>query len=288
MDIITQYGALNNCKEVTYHPNGLLATAFTHTFTKLNTPCGAFNLAYDFTSERRKYIPSVKFFKSGTLQAINLDQQEEIPTASGTFPCEHISFYPNGNPCRLLHLNGKLSGYWSEEQETELAKIVALNLPCGLIKSKIMTLHLYDNGSVASITLFPGAVVDVKTNIGEIKTRIGISFYQNGLLKSLEPAIPTKIQTPIGKVMSFDTEPLGLSGDNNSLQWHENGHLFSCKTTDTLDVPLMNGNVKTIAPKEILSMCGDDELVKIPYEITWDENQTIISGTSQEPIVIKR
>jgi len=288
MDINTKYGILANCQEVTYHENGILATAFTHNPTNLKTPVGEITLAHNFSSERRKYIPSAKFFTDGKLQAINLDKQLAVKTSIGDFLCEYISFYPCGAPHRLLHLNGKLSGYWSETQETELAQITTLNLPCGMIETKIMTLNLYDTGVVASITLFPEIAIPFKTNIGCIKTRIGISFYPNGALQSLEPAAPTEIQTPIGKVRAFDTNPIGVNGDKNSLRWDETGVICACTTTDNLNISFTDGSFKTYAAKLTMSMCSDDVMVKVPYAISWDKNIVCIEETGGQKITYKR
>lgn len=288
MNINTKYGVLEDCKEVTYHKNGTLATAFTHMPTKLKTPVGKITLAYNFSSERRKYIPSAKFFNDGTLQAINLNKQLTIKTPVGNFLCEYISFYPSGVPHRLLHLNGKLSGYWSETQETALAQTTVLNLPCGLIQTKIMTLNLYATGIISSITLFPGMVISVSTSIGYVKTRIGISFYPNGALKSLEPAAPTNVQTPIGTIRAFDTNPIGVTGDKNSLCWDENGLLCSCMTTDDLTINFADGSIKTIVARKAMSMCSDEVLVKIPYMISWNKGIFCIEGIEAEPIIYKR
>lgn len=288
MNINTKYGVLTNCKEVTYHKNAVLATAFTHELTKLDSSVGEITLAYDFSAERRKYIPSVKFYNDGTLQSANLDKQIKVKTARGDFRCEHIAFYPCGAPRRMLHLNGRLSGYWSEQQETELAQITELDLPCGLIKTKIMTLHLYETGTVASLTLFPGMVVPVDTSLGCIKTRIGISFYPNGALQSLEPASPVEAQTPLGKIRAFDTDPIGLTGDTNSLRWDEQGKLCSCKTTDNLKITFTNGTVKTLAANLAPSMCSDEVMVKVPYTVSWNKDNVCVEGINSEEIIFNR
>lgn len=288
MDIITKYGVLSNCQEVTYHKGNVLATAFTHALTKLNTSIGKIRLAHEFSSERRKYIPSVKFFKDGTLQAVNLDRRVSVKTAVGNFNCEYVTFYQSGAPRRLLHLNGKLSGYWSEQQEAELAENTVLNLPCGLITAKVMTLHLYEDGMPSSITFFPGTVVPVMTGLGCLKTRIGISFYPNGALQSLEPAAPLEIQTPLGKIRAFDTEPIGIIGDNNSLLWDENGELCSCKTTDNLTITFANGTVTTLAADLKQSMCSDEVMVKSPYTLSWDKNKIYIDGIGTKKLIYNR
>jgi len=288
MNINTKYGVLKNCQEVTYHENGALATVFTHAPTQLKTPVGKIIPAYNFSSERRKYIPSAKFFATGDLQAINLDKQMEIKTSMGNFLCEYISFYPCGSPHRLLHLNGKLSGYWSEAQETALAQISVLNLPCGLIKTKIMTLNLYDTGTLSSITLFPDTVIEVSTNMGYLKTRIGLSFYPSGALRSLEPAAPIEIETPLGKVRAFDTNPIGVTGDKNSLQWDEIGVICACKTTDNITISFADGSVKSLEAKTTLSMCSDDVMVKVPYTISWNKSMVCIEGIANNKIVYNR
>ncbi len=288
MDIMTKYGLLADCQETTYHQNGSLASAFAHETSVISTSAGKLHLAHDFSSPRRKYIPSAKFDPDGLLQAANLAEQTKIETTLGDFYCEYLTFYPSGAPCRLFHLNGKLGGYWSEQQDTELAKITEITLPCGLIKAKIMTLHFYETGEIASVTFFPGTLVSVKTSHGLLKTRIGISFYQNGTLKSIEPAAPLTITTPIGSISAFDTEPIGVTGDLNSLVWDQTGKLCSCKTTDALSLKFVNGSVRKIKPSHKLSLCSDDVMVNVPYTISWNEGNVYIKNIDSECIVYDR
>ena len=288
MDIMTNYGLFADCRETAYHKNGFLASVFAHQPSVISTSAGKLRLAHDFSSPRRKYIPSAKFNPDGSLQAANLAEQTKIETTLGDFYCEYLTFYPSGAPCRLFHLNGKLGGYWSEQQETELAKITEITLPCGLIKAKIMTLHFYETGEIASITFFPGTLVSVKTSYGLMKTRIGISFYQDGTLKSIEPAAPVTIPTPLGSISAFDTEPLGVTGDLNSLVWNQEGQLCSCKTTDSLSLRFINGSVRKIKPLHKLSLCSDDVMVNVPYTISWNEGNIYIKDIDSECIVYDR
>ena len=288
MDITTKYGILTDCKEITYHKDGSLASAFAHKPSVISTSVGNLSLAHDFSSPRRKYIPSAKFNPDGSLLAANLAQQTKIKTTVGDFYCEYLTFYPSGTPCRLFHLNGKLGGYWSEQQETALAKITESNLPCGIIKAKIMTLHFYETGEIASVTFFSGTLLPVKTSYGLIKTRIGISFYQSGSLKSIEPAAPVRIKTPLGSISAFDTEPLGVTGDLNSLVWNQTGQLCSCKTTDALSLSFTNGNSEKINPLHKLSLCSDDTMVNIPYTISWNNDNVYIEGIDSERVVYDR
>lgn len=288
MDITTKYGVLADCREKTYHKDGSLASAFAHKPSMLNTTVGKLFLAHDFSSPRRKYIPSAKFNPDGSLQAANLAEQTKIKTTVGDFYCEYLTFYPSGTPCRLFHLNGKLGGYWSEQQETELASITECQLPCGTIKAKIMTMHFYETGEIASVTFFPGTLLSVKTSHGLIKTRIGISFYQSGNLKSIEPAAPVKITTPLGSIYAFDTEPLGVTGDLNSLVWDQTGQLCSCKTTDALSLNFLNGNSQKINPLHKLSLCSDDVMINIPYTVSWNEDNIYIEGAASKHAVYDR
>ena len=288
MNIMTKYGLLANCRETAYRKDGSLASAFAHEPSIISTSVGELSLAHEFSSPRRKYIPSAKFHPDGSLQAANLAEQTKIKTTVGEFYCEYLTFYPSGAPCRLFHLNGKLGGYWSEQQETGLAKSTEITLPCGSIKTKIMTLHFYETGEIASVTFFPGTLVSVKTSYGLLKTRIGISFYRNGILKSVEPAAPVTIKTPLGKISAFDTEPIGVTGDLNSLVWNQEGKLCSCKTTDALNINLGNGNMNTIKPILKPSMCSDDVMINVPYTVFWDNDIVCIEGIDAETITYNR
>lgn len=282
MNISTPYGILSDVQETSLHKNGSLASAFTHAPTSLQTKMGQLDVAHDFSSEHRKYIPSVKFDVAGSLQAVNLQKQTLIQTPCGPFAAEYLTFYPNGRLQRVFHLNGKISGYWSEEQETGLAEQTTLHTPLGPLTAKIMSLHFFSDGALASLTFFPGTLVSVPTPLGQLNSRIGLSFYPHGQLKSLEPASPLLIQTPAGKVHAFDKEPLGLSGDSNSLCWSAAGALNGCKTIDSLNITMRDGTRLLIEPHQKISLCDDDIQVKIPYTITWDEAYIYFDAAAEQ------
>jgi len=286
MNILTRYGALTHCQRITYHTNGHLASCFIDEPAVLHTDFGVFAPAYDFGQPRRKHIPSLKFYDDGTLQAIYLDKLETIRTPYGMFTCEYITFHRNGRLCRLFHLNGKISGYWSEEEELALSTESQLQLPSGPLHAKIMTLHFDALQNLASITLIPNTVITVSTPIGEILTRIGMSFYPNGTLKSLEPAIALQVKTPFGMVDAFDQTALGIIGDCNSLLFTADEKLKGCKTCNTLKITNQTGHTELIEPLEQVSMCDDDIYVKLPNQLEW--STSVLSVTAGDAVQTNR
>lgn len=285
MDIKTNYGTLKDCRINTdYFENGQVAKAFTHETSTLMTPLGSFDLAHDFSSPRRKYIPSVKFFPDGSVQAINLDTPKVLNTSCGDFPVEYVTFYPNGMLCRAFHLNGKVSGYWSEQQEVDLASVLSLTTPVGVITAKIMSLHFFENGALASITFFPGQLIAITTPLGIIETKVGLSFSENGRLHSIEPAEPVQIETPVGLINAFEPYPLGVTADQNSLGWDDLGQLNSCKTMDSLQIKCSDDSIFLIEPNIQLSLYDDDVKEKVPYIINWDDTTISFYGTEQGDI----
>lgn len=286
MNITTPYGTLTNCQSIDYHTNGQPASCFLDKPLVLHTNLGDLTPAYDFGQPRRKHIPSVKFYDDGTLQAIYLDKLEIIHTPCGIFTCEYITFHRSGSLCRLFHLNGKISGYWSEEEELALATESQLELPWGALRAKIMTLHFDRLQNLASITLLPNTVITVRTPIGDVRTRIGISFYPSGALKSLEPAVPLQIRTPFGSINAFDPIALGIIGDRNSLLFGADGKLTGCKTCTTLKITNQDGETELIEPLEHISMCDDDIYVKQPHQLEWSD--TALSVTAGDAIQTNR
>ena len=84
------------------------------------------------------------------------------------------------------------------------------------------------------------------TPLGNIKARIGMSFYSDGKLKSIEPATPFVVSTPIGNFMAFDKDASGINGDSNSLLFAEDGSLRSFATS--------SNTIKVIDNKEHCSL----------------------------------
>ena len=85
----------------------------------------------------------------------------------------------------------------------------------------------YKSGDIRSITLFPNEVINVSTKYGDIGVKNGFSLYESGLLKSIEPAVPTIIKTPIGDITAYDVNSIGINADSNSIEFDEEGRIIN-------------------------------------------------------------
>lgn len=220
---------------------------------------------------RKRDIIPVTYHDNGTPKSVPLETQTVIPTAVGDIPAELISFHDNGEINRIFPLNGKLSGYWSEADEMELATPLTVTTPPGEITARFISLAFFDTGALRSVTLFPGDTVRIDTPLGFMETRIGISFTPDGELESLEPAKPAPVQTLLGEVMAFDPDAVGVNGDANSLVFDRSGAVSGFVTTLTqFKVVQPDGSITTFTPETRESLCGnsDEEMVPMTVRIT--------------------
>jgi hypothetical protein len=205
-------------------------------------------------THRRKNKYSVEFYKDGMVKAIALNDVQEIQTPIGEFPAELVTFFETGELKRFFPLDGKIGGMWSEQEEKKLAIPLSFDLPFTSFTAIISGMAFYKNGNIRSITLFPGETVRIATKYGEIVTRNGFSLYESGNLESLEPAVPTVIKTPTGKIDAFDPDAVGVSADVNSLVFDEEGEVIALN-------PAPFGSLQMCSPEECASCslgCSND------------------------------
>ncbi|MDR3209611.1 MAG: hypothetical protein LBT36_03175, partial [Oscillospiraceae bacterium] len=77
-------------------------------------------IPYYTETARRKLKYSVEFYKSGAVKAVALEDRQELQTPIGEFPAELVTFFETGELKRFFPLDGKISGFWSEEEERAL------------------------------------------------------------------------------------------------------------------------------------------------------------------------
>ena len=235
--------------------------------------------SYEFPDVRRKEFPSVKVYKNGNIRSILLNESTSITTKIGVFEVEKITFHKEGQINRLFLLDGKLSGYWSEEDEYKLSKMYKFNFEFALFESKVISLHFYKTGELKSLTLWPKD--RVKLNIGSysIVSRIGFSLYESGKIKSCEPFRPTTIKTPIGDIEAYDINAIGIHGDTNSLNFYEDGSIRSLITSrNTITIKTPNGDDIFHSPKKIRLYSNSDVMDTITLKLEFKENLIIIDG----------
>ena len=83
----------------------------------------------------------------------SLDQKIPIWTTVGLIPAEKIIFYPGDKIKRIFPLNGKLSGYWTEENEYGLTEKLDITSNRVKISAKFINLSFYINLYVKDIKI---------------------------------------------------------------------------------------------------------------------------------------
>ncbi|MEN8906058.1 MAG: Fe-only nitrogenase accessory AnfO family protein [Clostridiales bacterium] len=280
----TEYGILEKLITYNTYETGQLKDCMLHEKNELKTPIGLLIPQYEQNVVRRKYTNSLSYYKNGQLSKIALNDQTDIKTSVGNIPAELITFYKSGKIKRIFPLNGKLTGYWDENDEYSLAKEITLNLASGTFTAKIISLYFYESGEVKSITFWPNENVIINTPIGAQKIRIGISFYSNGKIKSFEPSTPVDIKTPIGKINAYDTSANGITGDNNSIKFTEDAQLESIVTSSNQVVVTLANNSKKVYSPEYQGNIDDDDLYYIPLKIAI--NRDIICFNNNDKYLI--
>jgi len=242
--------------------------------------------SYEFPDVRRKEFPSVKVYRNGNIRSILLNESTSITTKVGVFEVEKITFYEEGPINRLFMLDGKLSGYWSEDDEYNLAKPCKFDFEFASFEAKVMTLHFYKTGEVKSITLWPKE--RVKLNVGDynIIGKVGFSLYESGKLKSCEPFRPTTIKTPIGDIEAYDVNALGVHGDQNSLNFYEDGKIKSLITSrNTITISTLDGEKIFHSPKKVRIYSNSEVMDTISLNIEFSEDKVIIDHEYEYSLV---
>lgn len=133
---------------------------------------------------------TVVFYENGNVKSMQLEEAQEIETATGKFTVNtRAEFYENGS-IKLTFLEG------TQQLETKAGTFNITATPSsGAALAKDKPLTFYENGTVKSAYLYgssaPGErTATAKTSDGEmeIRTRNFITFYESGNLESAVPA----------------------------------------------------------------------------------------------------
>ncbi|MFL0194297.1 hypothetical protein ACJDU8_01710 [Clostridium sp. WILCCON 0269] len=272
--INTKYGTLKSLNYVKYYEDGSIKECTLDNLNKLETPYGLLIPKYEYGEERSKHIPSIAFYNNGNLKKVYLEKQTDVNTPIGILPAEFITFYENGSIKRIFPLNGKITGYWSEEDEYNLAEEIELDVSIEKLKEKVIAVRFYENGSIKSITFWNKNNVKLNSPLGNVYVRIGASFYEDGELKSFEPSKPTPVSTKIGTIMAYDTEAIGIHGDSNSVKFSNEGRVESLITsTDTIEVISRKGEKKLYKPLLKPSVIDENFMEVVPLNIEFYKNK---------------
>lgn len=284
-ELLTKYGIIKGISSAEFYPDNKIKECKLNMYNEIITPFGKMIPLYEDNGVRCKYISSLKFYENGNLRSISLQKPCSIKTSMGELPAELILFYENGNVKRIFPLNGKITAYWTEDNEYDLAEEFEFNFQFGNFKKKIINIKFFETGNIKSITFWQKDSITINTPIGIAEARIGISLYESGKIKSLEPAKPLQLMTPIGLITAFDTKAVGINGDENSLSFNENGDVSSLITSaNRIEVSDDKGNISTFCPQLKPSLLNPNvmEVVPLKIQFTVDKALFIINNEKNE------
>lgn len=176
---------------------------------------------------RRKERERVSYYKSGRLKSIYLNEQTDIETPCGVIPCELITFYESGAIRRVFPRYGAISAYWSSKDEASITERMRLQIGDASFLVKPQCIHFYESGELLSFTIYDHEKLLVDTRYGQITTNVGVSFYEDGKIRSLEPVFGTTIMVEGKTIAPFNFFANHMHADNNSLVFDKEGKIIS-------------------------------------------------------------
>ena len=277
------YGDLNHEISCSFFEDGKIKSCKFEDENIIKTPVGKLIPKYQLSETRTRDKDSVEFYSNGLIKSIYLENVTNIITPIGIIGCEFITFYESGSIHRIFPTFGKVSGTWSEEEEIKLAPIIKVDCGDVIIYNKLSCICFYEKATIKSITLYTGEKVMVRVNGGEIEARFGIAFYENGAIKSIEPATPTLVNTSIGMVIAYDNNPVGIHGDTNSLEFDESGEVTAVTTIQSgIEVIDKYGEIIHIGALRKPSLLDIEVMQMFPIKISIQSNGIEITDSNNQ------
>lgn len=275
--IETPYGILEGATNLVYYKNGSLRSCQFEEPNQITTFIGNLIPQHGEITTRTKFREAISFYETGELKSIYLKVPISVNTTVGEIKCEFITFYKEGMVHRLFPLYGQMSGYWSEEEEYQLAEKASFKIGDIQVDRKINSYCFYPSGHLKSLSLWNKEILMIKFHKKNVAVRLGIAFYENGNIKSIETYVPTKVKTPIGDIMAYSNEAIGIHGDTNSLILDEDGNIKGITTVST-SISMRNalGEEKIMAPHLIRSKLDIEKWTIAPITINFLEDQVKI------------
>lgn len=243
----------------------------------VQTPLGPLPPQRSTDDLRRKEVLPVTYHANGMVRSLPLENQTVVSTPAGPMPAELVTFYPSGALKRVFPLNGRLSGYWTQEDEAGLAKPLSINTPQGVWRVLLISACFHENGSLRNLALWPEQSLPLSTPLGKTETRMGVSFWPNGEVHALEPATPWPVATPIGEVIAFDPDAVGISGDGGSLAFAPGGNLQRVNTVQScVHIREPEGGERVVNPAWRESLCGFEEREPVPLRLEFTPEALIL------------
>ncbi|KOA18622.1 hypothetical protein CLHOM_29060 [Clostridium homopropionicum DSM 5847] len=282
-EITKEYKTIKGIYLMDQYSNGNIRDCVLNKRNIIKTKYGYLIPQYEDSGERRKCNISLSFYNDGCLKSISLQEKTSIETNLGVFQAEYLTFYKTGNIKRLFPLNGKITGYWSEEDEYKLAEKYDFNFSFGKFREKVIGISFYESGEAKSITLWPKDKVVLETPVGSAEVRIGFSMYSSGKIKSFEPFKPIELETPIGLIMAYDNQAIGIHADSNSLKFSESGKLEILKTSlNEVEVVNKDGVKRIYKPQIRRSEIDEMAIDIIPMKIEFNYNKVRFNNEEDE------
>jgi hypothetical protein len=277
----TPYGVFGGVTTTEFYPDGNIQGICLEEQNVIITHAGELIPYYGEETLRRKHKASVTFHPNGMIKAVALEEQQEVLTPIGELPAELITFYETGEVCRVFPLDGKISGFWSEEDERALGFPLSFDFGFTAFSALVSGICFYKSGCVRSVTLFPKETIKVLTaRYGLIPVRQGFSLFDDGTLESLEPAAPVKIETPVGVLAAYNANAHGINADSNSLSFDREGQVSHLMTSSDKITIQIKGNRSHYAytPRTVSLMENDGDII-LPLGIYFDYTASAIHIT---------
>lgn len=270
----TIYGELKSVEFRTLFSNGKTDGCLVTKENVLSTPYGDLVPQYEAEDMGRRQLKPFYFYKNGAIKSVPLQTQTLLRTPVGGIPAELVTFHESGSIKRIFPLDGKLSGFWTAKNEFELAEEMSVESPIGSLRAKFIAIQFYESGALKSLTLWPGEFLTLMTPAGQIRVRTGIAFYEDGTIRSLEPAGVVQVETPVGMMTAYDNDPQGVHGDLNSLQFSPEGEVMALKTiAEEIMVTDQLGNEHRFAPTLKDNPCGVERKIVVPMKVRFSKGR---------------
>lgn len=275
-----EFGILGDVKAMHTYQSGELESVKLEGKNMLVTHAGELIPAYTETA-RRKQKPSLEFYKDGVIKSVALEKQTEIETPIGEMPAEYVHFYNTGEVKKALITDGQLSGFWGEDDEKEYAIPLQFDLGFAKFTARLSSITFYKDGGIKSITLFPGEKISIETTAGPVETGIGFSIYESGKIQTIEPKGVVVIDTYIGRFLASNPSAVGITADNNSLKFDEEGRICSfCTVENKILVQTADERFLIVRPIERTHPLYDDRIIRVPLVVAFDYTKNTITFTS--------
>lgn len=273
---------------ISRNKNGNIRTVKAGEKVSLSTSVGELVPRYTIDEQSRKKESPVKFYQTGELKSVPLEDVTEIETSFGTIKSELVTFHRSGALCRVFPLDGQTTGFWTEENEFELAETLDIPTPSGTLSVKPIYLQFYETGELESVLFWPKEKVTLDTTVGNVEIRKGICFHKNGTVKGFEPAKAISVESPIGTFKVFDPDPNGLQAENHAVMFTEDGTVGSVITSSNTVTVLKDGaEPRTFSPKLVSSYCNENAFFISPLLITIGENSLTCAYKNENPVTVE-